>query len=252
MEDRFPSGELTLACHIARPVTHGAARGGRFGVVLCPGFPSRPNAAPQAAQRYPAFADRIAGETGFVVMTFNYRGTGLSDGEFSMRGWLDDLRAAVDHLAAVPDVTAVWLAGLDVGGSLAICAAADDQRIRGVVSMAAPADFSDWASDPRRFLDHARGVGVIRSKNFPANIDAWAREIRETRPLAAAPKITPRPFLVVHGSADDRVSLADARALVDAAGGAELKVVHGAGHRLRHDPRAVALLLGWLDRQELS
>jgi putative redox protein len=25
--------------------------------------------------------------------------------------------------------------------------------------------------------------------------------------------------------------------------------VAGAGHRLRHDPRAVAVLIGWLDRQ---
>jgi len=25
--------------------------------------------------------------------------------------------------------------------------------------------------------------------------------------------------------------------------------VHAAGHRLRHDPRAIAVLLGWLDRQ---
>jgi putative redox protein len=38
--------------------------------------------------------------------------------------------------------------------------------------------------------------------------------------------------------------------LVDAAGPtAELRVVHAAGHRLRHDPRAIAALLGWLDRQ---
>jgi acetyl esterase/lipase len=30
---------------------------------------------------------------------------------------------------------------------------------------------------------------------------------------------------------------------------AELRIVSGAGHRLRHDPRAVAILLGWLDRE---
>ena len=26
-------------------------------------------------------------------------------------------------------------------------------------------------------------------------------------------------------------------------------MIAGAGHRLRHDPRAIAVLLGWLDRQ---
>jgi len=41
----------------------------------------------------------------------------------------------------------------------------------------------------------------------------------------------------------------DARAIADAHGTAELRIIDGAGHHLRHDPRAVALLLGWLDRQ---
>jgi hypothetical protein len=30
---------------------------------------------------------------------------------------------------------------------------------------------------------------------------------------------------------------------------AELRLVQAAGHRLRHDPRAIATLLGWLGRQ---
>jgi hypothetical protein len=39
--------------------------------------------------------------------------------------------------------------------------------------------------------------------------------------------------------------------LADAAEGyAELRVVAMAGSRLRHDPRAIALLLGWLQRHE--
>jgi putative redox protein len=42
----------------------------------------------------------------------------------------------------------------------------------------------------------------------------------------------------------------DARALADCHGSAELRIIQGAGHRLRHDPRAVAVLLGWLERQD--
>ena len=41
----------------------------------------------------------------------------------------------------------------------------------------------------------------------------------------------------------------DARVIVDAHGEAELRIMNGAGHRLRHDPRAIAVLLGWLDRE---
>ena len=57
--------------------------------------------------------------------------------------------------------------------------------------------------------------------------------------------------MIVHGSIDDVVPLSDARALADSAETAELRIITGAGHRLRHDPRAVAVLLGWLDRQAL-
>ena len=74
-------------------------------------------------------------------------------------------------------------------------------------------------------------------------------------PLAAANdpeldrKLAPRPLLVVHGDDDDTVPTSDARQLAGAHGSAELRIIPGAGHRLRHDPRAVAVLLGWLDHQ---
>jgi hypothetical protein len=39
--------------------------------------------------------------------------------------------------------------------------------------------------------------------------------------------------------------------LAEAAGPcAEVRIVPNGAHRLRHDPRAIAALLGWLDRQE--
>ena len=41
----------------------------------------------------------------------------------------------------------------------------------------------------------------------------------------------------------------DARVLADEHGEADLRIIEGGGHQLRHDPRAIAVLLGWLDRQ---
>ena len=38
---------------------------------------------------------------------------------------------------------------------------------------------------------------------------------------------------------------------VPSARAAQFRVFQGAGHRLRHDPRAIAVLLGWLDRQRV-
>lgn len=222
----------------------------RHGLVLCHGFPPGPKGAATTGLTYPQLADRLASEAGWAVLTFNFRGTGESGGDFSIGGWLTDLRAAIDYLLATGEVDGVWLTGFSVGGSLAICAAGEDERVRGVATMAAPADFGDWANDPQGFLDHARSIGVIRRKAYPPDFEAWARELREIRPITMIGKIPPRPLLLIHGSEDETVPIMEARALADAAEGeVELRIVTGAGHRLRHDPRAVAVLLGWLDRQ---
>lgn len=248
MEHRFPSGGNLLAAHLARPpmradVTKVPA------VVLAHGYPSDVTAAAVAASSQPELADRIAAEMGWLAMALAFRGCGDSGGSFSLGGWLDDLRAAVDHLQATEQVLGVWLVGFGTGGALAICAAAADPDVRGVATLGAPADFDDWASHPKRLLEHAREVGMIAEPSFPPDLDDWARELKELRAVAFAPQLAPRPLLVVHGSDDDLVPVFDARVLVDAHGAAELRIMNGAGHRLRHDPRAVAVLLGWLDRQ---
>ncbi len=239
-----------LWAHTARPAIRDAA--GRRGLVLAHGFPTGTKWAESSGRTYPEFADRIAAEAGWTVLAFNFRGIGRSDGDFSIRGWLDDLRAAVAHLRASGDVDGVWLAGFRTGGALAICAAAGDPEIRGVATFGAPADFDDWASDPRRALDQARQLGVVRHADFPDDVAVWAQELKETRALDVVDRIPPRPLMIVHGSIDDTVALSDARVLADAAITADLRVITGAGHRLRHDPRAVALLLGWLDRQAVG
>jgi pimeloyl-ACP methyl ester carboxylesterase len=248
MEDVLISGGVRLSAHLARPSAAHAAPG-RPGLVVCHGFPSGPKSAKSSGQTYPELAERLAADAGWTVLTFNFRGTGDSDGDFSLGGWLEDLHYAVDHLYALGDIDGVWLAGASTGGSLAICAAGEDERVRGVAALSARADFDDWASHPRRFLEHAKEIGVIRNKAFPRDVDAWIRELRETRPVALATKLAPRALLLVQGSDDDVVPSVDARALADCHGSAELRIINGAGHRLRHDPRAIAVLLGWLERQ---
>ena len=121
-----------------------------------------------------------------------------------------------------------------------------------VAALAAQADFEDWARHPRRLLLHARQVGVIKDPEFPPAFDRWSAELRAVQPLGAARDLAPRPLLVIHGDSDDLTPLEDGRAIAEAHGRAELKVISGAGHELRHDPRAVAVLLGWLSRQQIS
>lgn len=238
---------IDIECHLAGAPDDGL---NNHGLVIAHGFPSLRRPMSAFGETYPHLADRLAADTGWSVLSVSFRGTGNSGGDFSLGGWLADLRGALSYLRDVPGINDVWVAGFGTGGSLGLCAAAEDELVRGVASFGSPADFHDWAAQPEECLERARGAGAVRSKNFPPNFDEWALELADIKPDIVIGKIAPRPIMIVHGAEDDVVSPVDARVLAQAGGGeVELRVLGGAGHDLRHDPRAVALLMGWLDRQ---
>jgi putative redox protein len=247
VEPLFTSDGLRIAGHIARPAR--APGKPAPGVVICHGYPSVVEGGALSAKTFPELAERIASELGWVALVFTLRGCGDSEGNFSLSGWLTDTLRAAAFLRADDQVSGVWMVGFGTGGAIAICAAARDTEIRGVAVAGAPADFDDWASHPRRLLVHSRDLGIIRERTFPTAFEQWARELREIRAIACVDDLGTRPFLVMHGSDDEAVPVFDGRVLADAHGLADLRVIEGGSHQLRHDPRAVAILLGWLDRQ---
>lgn len=246
MSVHIDSDGIELRSYISTPAEPDGSRG----LVLCHGFPQAPREAASAGLRYAELADRIAAQVGMTVVTFNFRGTGQSEGDFSLGGWCTDLHAAVRHLRTEEKVADVWLAGFGAGGAVALYAAGMDPRIRGVASFSARAHFDDWADNAHELLVHCRRFGMIRSDEFPPDVKAWADEMRTIRPIDVVSKIPPRPLMIAHGSEDERVPVQDARDLASAAHGqVDLRIIAGAGHRMRHDPRIVAVLLGWLDEQ---
>lgn len=245
MEEQIASGAARLAAYVASPPV---ADPRPPTVVLCHGYPSGALSAAATGRSFPSLADRAANE-GWRAVTFTFRGCGASTGEFSLGGWLDDLQAVVDHVGSLGESRGTWLVGFGTGGALCVAAAARRPQVVGVATLGAPADFADWASHPRRLLRHAREIGVIRSPGFPPSVDTWTRQLRDIRPIDDAALLAPRQLLILHGSDDESVPSFDARVLGDAHGDADLRIIPGAAHDLRHDPRAVAILLGWLDRE---
>ena len=245
----LPGAAGDLVGQLALPP--GAERGAAA-VVLCHGFPSPPRGARASGEGYAELADFVADETGAAVLTFTFRGCGRSAGDFSLNGWIDDLAVAVDWMTKTRNVVEVGVAGFSAGGAVALCCAARDERISSVAGFAVPATFDDWSNEPRKFLDTCRSLGVVRDKAFPVDVAAWAQEFVAESARRAVSNLGKRPVMLVQGYDDDVVAPTDARQLeaviAQRHGDVELRMLFGAGHRLRHDPRAIAVLVGWASR----
>jgi pimeloyl-ACP methyl ester carboxylesterase len=238
-----PAGDLSSYATATSP---GASVRGH--VVLCHDLPRPKGAAADVALTYPALADRLSRESGWRVVTAALRGAGESAGDFSALGWLDDLTFLAE--AEIPESSPRLVVGFGFGGVLALHLAAGDDRVAGVACLGTPADLTPLVLDPADLLTRCRRTGVITTPGFPASTEAWAKEVSVLQPAEDVALLKGRPLLMVHGSDDPDVPVADARSLADAATGpSELHVVLGAGHWLRADPRVIAILVGWLERR---
>lgn len=216
-------------------------------VCTCHGIPAAPP--DPNAPGYASLAEYLC-SNGLATLIFNFRGTGQSGGNIDMPGWARDLGAMLDYLCSLPEVdkSRLSLLGFSGGAAVSVYVAAKDKRVTSVVAGACPAEFGDWTrGESQPLIGHFRDIGAIRDKGFPASPQAWLDGFNIIKPIDHIAQISPRPLLIVHGSADDVVSVDDAHRLYDKAGEPkELAIVEGAGHRLRHDERAMAIILGWL------
>jgi len=244
---QIPSGDAQLTGVLTIPNSIPAR--GAPGVIVCHGYPSPVVGAEKVGFQFPELAARLTHELEWSSLFVTWQGCGESSGQFSVQAWLNDLAVSIEFLANRPEVTEIYVVGFGTGGAVAVCAAAVDPRVSGVAAMSAPADFTDWAADPKQLLKHSRRIGVIDDPNYPPDFDAWAQEISSVSAVRSAAEMQDRALLVVHGADDELVPDFDARDLANSHQNAELRLIEGAGHVLRSDPRAIAVLLGWLERQ---
>jgi dipeptidyl aminopeptidase/acylaminoacyl peptidase len=218
---------------------------------LCHGIPA--GKYNPTEEGYPALAQRFC-DAGFVTTIFNFRGTGLADGNLDMAGWTRDLSAVVDFIYGLREVdkSRICLLGSSAGAAVSVCVAARDPRISTVATFACPADFTFLPSGQQvqSLIDHFRSIGLIKDPNFPPSVEEWLKGFSEVSPIRWVDKITPRPLLLLHGDKDDIVPLENAHRLYQQAGEPkELIVLPGAGHRLRLEPKALDIALDWLKVQ---
>lgn len=222
--------------------------GGAPALVICHGIPAGVKGPDDRG--YALLAERFCRE-GLVVLIFNFRGAGWSDGNFDILGWARDLERGLDYIARRKEVDPkrIFLMGFSGGGAVAIYAAARRKEVAALVSCASPAEFRDLFTGQglEDFLAHARNVGIIRDPAFPPSLEAWKKCFQTIKPLDWIDKIPPRPLLLIHGTGDDVVDMSHALRLYEKVkNGAEIFLIEGGGHRLRVDEKAMEKALQWL------
>jgi pimeloyl-ACP methyl ester carboxylesterase len=143
----FYSEGVKLAADIFYPDSFSPSEK-RPAILLCHGYTgTRDLYLPQIA--------RTLNDAGFIVMTFDYKGWGTSEGpknRLDPHGRVADSHAALTILGAEPgvDPRRLGVYGTSYGGATAVWLAATDPRVRALVSVVAPANGARWMRSVRR------------------------------------------------------------------------------------------------------
>jgi uncharacterized protein len=187
-------------------------------------------------------------DNGWNALAFHYRGCWGSAGRYDLRTIPRDVTAAVDYLACCPQVDADRIAvlGHSLGGWAALVTAAAEPRLRAVAVYGAAARLgANLRLSPDQVEAEFTRFLATTPEEFAAQRDDVAERMDA---LEAAAALGPRPLLVVHGTQDRWVPVAQARDLAARAGSSCRYVeVAGANHDFAwHRAELADLIVGWL------
>jgi uncharacterized protein len=104
-------------------------------------------------------AAKALNECGFETLRFNFRGVGLSTGEFDEgRGECADAQVALDYLLnSQPNAREVIIAGFSFGSMVGLRVGCSDERVDRLIAIGAPArmgnlDFLSSCAKPKIFI----------------------------------------------------------------------------------------------------
>ncbi len=134
------------------------------------------------------------------------------------------------------DKEKIYLIGHSRGGGISIIKASEDERIKKIVTWASVADFEsrmrvdgfeEWKKTGVTYIPNAR-----TNQNMPLYFQFYEDldRNRERLLIKKAAKKLNKPFLIVHGTEDDTVSVNEANALHQWDAGSRLCLIENADH----------------------
>lgn len=150
-------------------------------------------------------------ESGFNVLTFDYRGYGRSEGRISREGSLLDAAAALEYLRLRDglDPSRIVIFGQSIGGAISIAMMVD--RPGQVRAIAVDSSFTAYREIVSYHVRHNPALLVL-AWWFPWTIPPGHD------PIDAIARLSPTPILLMHGRADRIAPWPMAQRLYDAAG----------------------------------
>lgn len=194
------------------------------------------------AHRLFVHAARYMAGAGFLVLRFDFRGSGESEGLFesmTVSGEISDLKKAITFILGRKETqdNKVGVLGLSLGAAVSILTASDDDRIAAVCSWSGPAGFNapfqaaqSIVGKPISMTD----LSQIDYVDMPSGYRlgrAFLEDIMKHDILGSCARISPRPILIVHGTLDRLVPVQDAERLFQSAREPKEKIlIHKADH----------------------
>jgi len=210
-------------------------------VVFCHGLPYEPRSV--IAKGYDRLA-KLFSSKGLNSVLFDFSGTGLSKGFFSISNWVEDLLSIVERFESV------HLVAFSMGGVPAVYAA-QMENVKSLTLLAVPCKFEmlrrdmlEMAYANAKLKGSLKGIGDLNEF-----LEGIRRDMEAFEPLKYLELIR-KPVLFVHGTEDDVIPFESSEMMYEVANDPKYFIkVEGGHHRLREYDSVMSTVADWIAGQ---
>jgi alpha/beta superfamily hydrolase len=190
-------------------------------------------------------------QSGFAPMTFHYRGCWGSSGDYSFLGAIRDTQKALNLVVDREDldINNLSIIGHSFGGLIAMLMTVKNDLVKNVAALCPVANMKAELSSHRAKIILKKGLPFVSGFSMCKAEVEWKTLTKQYDPIFYVEKITPRPFIIIHGDKDDIIPLTCSKVLFSKAlNSKKLSIVKGANHIFAgNHGKTIELIISWIN-----